>query len=113
MTPLKLAEKYMDCVFKTGDLEVLRNILADDLKFSGPFFNFDSADDYVNSLRNDSPEDFEYEIIKRYEDNTSACILYQFSKPGISTSMTQTFWTKNGKISSIMLIFDTGAFQTK
>lgn len=112
MTPLELAEKYMNCVFKTGDLEELRNILSDDLQFSGPFFNFDSADKYVNSLRNNPPEDFEYDIMKSYADNSSACLVYQFSKPGVSTSMVQTFGTIDGKISSILLIFDTGAFRT-
>jgi hypothetical protein len=37
-------------------LEALRKIFSDDLKFSGPFYNFDSADDYVNALRNNPPE---------------------------------------------------------
>ena len=111
MTPLKLAEQYMNCVYKTGDWEALRNILADDLKFSGPYFNFDSADEYVNSLRNDPPKDFEYQMIKNYEDISSACLVYQFSKPGISTSMSQTFWTNDGKITRILLVFDTGAFR--
>ncbi|GJM27704.1 MAG: hypothetical protein DHS20C17_03390 [Cyclobacteriaceae bacterium] len=111
MTPLELAEKYMDCVFNTGDLETLRKILSDDLKFSGPFFKFNSAEDYVNSLRNDPPDGFEYEIKKRYADNSSTCLCYQFSKPGVSTSMAQIFETSNGKISSILLIFDSAVFR--
>jgi len=111
MKPLALAEKYMDCVFNTGDLEELRNILSDDLQFSGPFFNFDSADDYVTSLQNDPPEGFEHEIIKSYADSSSACLVYRFSKPGVSTIMNQTFETVDGKISGILLVFDTGAFQ--
>ena len=45
--------------------------------------------------------------------SSSACLIYQFSKPGVSTSMPQTFDTKDGKISSILLIFDTGAFQSE
>lgn len=101
----------MDCVFKTGDLEELRSILSDDLKFRGPFLNFDTADDYVNSLRNDPPEDFEYEIIKSYTDYLSVCLVYQFSKPGVSTKMTQTFESLGGKINRILLIFDSSAFQ--
>ena len=111
MTPLELAEKYMDCVFEKGNLEELRNILSDDLQFRGPYFNFDSADDYVNSLRNDPPQGFEYEIIKCYADDSSACLVYIFSKPGVSTPMTQTFETMDGKIKSILLIFGTVAFQ--
>ncbi|MEQ9216723.1 MAG: nuclear transport factor 2 family protein [Cyclobacteriaceae bacterium] len=85
MTPLELAKKYMQCVFKTGNLEELREILSDDLQFSGPFFNFDSADAYINSLREDPPKDFKYEIIKSYSDDSSVCLVYQFSKPGITT----------------------------
>jgi hypothetical protein len=113
MTPIDLAEKYMDCVFKTGNLEELRKILSDDLQFRGPFFNFNSADTYVDSLKNDPPVDFKYEIIKSYANDSSACLIYQFSKPGVSTSMTQIFETVDGKINSILLIFDTGAFRSK
>lgn len=101
----------MDCVFKTGNLEELRNILSDDLQFRGPYVNFNSADDYMNSLRKDPPENFEYEMIKNFTDKTSACLIYQFSKPTISTTMIQTFETTQGKICRILLVFDTSAFQ--
>ncbi len=111
MTPLELAEKYMQCVFKTGNLEELRSVLTDDLQFRGPFFNFDSANAYIKSLRDDPPKDFEYKIIKRYSDDSSACLIYQFSKPNITTPMAQTFEVVNGKIKSILLIFDTRPFQ--
>lgn len=110
MTPLELAKKYMDCVFKTGDLEELRSILSDELQFKGPFFNYNTADDYVNSLRNDPPKNFDYKILNSYADNSSACLIYRFSKPGVSTTMSQTFEALDGKISSILLIFDTRAF---
>lgn len=49
-------------------------------------------------------------IMHSYEDSTSACIIYQFSKPGITLPMTQLFEVKNEKISKILLIFDTGKF---
>lgn len=111
MTPLELVEKYMECVFKTGDLVALKNILSDNLEFRGPFFRFDSAHEYVISLQNDPPKNFEYEIVKTFSDNESVCLVYQFSKPGVSTIMTQIFETNQGKICSILLVFDTGVFQ--
>ena len=113
MKPLELAKKYMDCVFKTGDYEELRNILADNFQFSGPFYNFDTADAYIDSLRTDPPVDFDYEIIKSYSDNLSACLIYKFSKPGVSTTMAQMFNITNGKIRSILLLFDTDTFRSK
>ena len=112
MNHLELAEKYMDCVFKTGDLEALRKIFSDDLKFSGPFYNFDSADDYVNALRNNPPKNFKYKIIKSYFDNHSACLIYEFSKLGVLTTMFQIFEIVDGKISHVLLIFDSRSFQS-
>lgn len=111
MTPLELAQKYMDCLFETGNLEELRNILCDDLFFIGPLYKFQSADSYLDSLRNDPPKGFNYRLIKSYGDKTTACLLYQFSKPGISTPMCQLFETHNGKICRILLVFDTDKFK--
>ena len=110
MTALELANKYMECVFKTGDWEELRKILSNDLKFRGPLFNFDSADAYVTSLQKDPPVNFEFEIMNCYTNEDSVCLIYQFSKPGVSTIMSQTFEVLDGKIKSILLVFDTGAF---
>ena len=110
MTPLELAQKYMDYIFKSGDFEGLERLLADDLQFRGPLYNFDTANDYVNSLRADPPLGFDYEIIRTYVDNSSACLVYKFSKPGVTTTMVQTFETDNKKIKSILLVFDTSAF---
>ena len=111
MSPLELAQKYMDIVFTSGDFNQLRHILSDDLQFRGPLFNFDTADEYINSMQSAPPKDFEYEVIRAYENNSSACLVYKFSKPGISTTMTQVFETDNDKIKSILLVFDTSAFR--
>ncbi len=111
MTPLDLALKYMDLVFKTGKLDLLRNILAEDLQFTGPFFSFKKAIDYINSLKEDPPKDFKYEMIKTFSDDTFACLVYWFSKPGIRTIMTQVFEIKNEKITKILLVFDKEVFK--
>ena len=103
----------MEIVFSTGDFDQLRHILADNLQFRGPFYSFDTASDYINSLQADPPKDFKYQVLKSYEDSLSACLVYNFSKPGISTNMTQIFDIDNNKIKSTHLIFDTGAFGTK
>ena len=111
MEPLKLAQMYLDIVFKTGDFDQLQQILADDLKFSGPLYSFHTAGNYINSMKTDPPKDFEYKMIKTYQDNSSACLVYEFAKPGVSTIMTQTFEIEHNKIKSILLVFDTAAFR--
>lgn len=113
MTPLELAQEYMDIVFKMDDLERLRKILSDDLEFNGPLYQFNSADAYISSMQANPPRDFSYEMIKTYEDHTSACLVYQFSKPGISVPMVQTFEIQNDKIRYMLLVFDTQAFDSE
>ncbi|WP_346755116.1 hypothetical protein [Splendidivirga corallicola] len=111
MTPLQLALKYMDIVFSNGDMMQLKGILAQDLVFNGPFHQSNTAKDYIDSMVEAPPEDFEYKLIQSFETASSACLIYEFIKPGVSTTMAQVFEIKNDKIIEIQLIFDTAAFQ--
>lgn len=110
MKPLDLAHRYMDIFYSGTDIQELKKILAEDLIFEGSFYKFKSAEDYTNSLKKDPPEGMKYEIIKSFEDENSACLIYLFSKEGISVPMAQVFEVKEGKISKITIIFDTKDF---
>ena len=46
-----VAIKFVKC-FCAGDVDALTPLLPPDLKFGGPFYDFDSADAYFNSLKN-------------------------------------------------------------
>ena len=107
---MELAERYMGILYGGGRLEELEELLADDLKFEGPLFKFGSAREYIDSLKADPPEGFGYQLIRAWEDETSACLVYMFSKPGVTTPMAQYFQTDGGRITRILLVFDTGAF---
>jgi hypothetical protein len=110
MTPLDLALKYMEIFFTGSDFEEFNHILTQDFQFQGPFYQFDSALSYINALKYDPPKACEYQIIKSYENDSSACLVFQFSKPGILVKMAQTFEIRDGKISQTLLIFDTKEF---
>ena len=110
MKPLALAHAYMKIFFSGGDPDALRSLFAHDLVFEGPFYTFDSADSYLDSLRNDPPEGMHYDILAAFETASSACLVYRFSKPGVQTPMAQLFETEGNTIRKIVLIFDTGAF---
>lgn len=110
MKPLELALKYMEIFYSNTDIADLDQILAADLSFEGPFFQYDCAANYLESLRDDPREGLAYKLIHSFEDSSSACLVYQFSKPGISIPMAQLFEIEDGKISRIVLIFDTAAF---
>jgi hypothetical protein len=103
----------MDVFYSGNDIEALNPLLAPDLKFEGPFYTFNSSEEYLNSLRRDPPGNMSYQIIKSFERDSSLCLIYKFSKPGISTLMAQLFEIENEKIAKILLIFDTSAFSKK
>lgn len=102
----------MACFYGDAPLKEMEAILADELVFQGPFCEFNSARDYLESLKADPPGDAKYEILQVYEAGDSICFIYRFIKQGISTLMAQTFEIRAGKIVKIILIFDTRAFDT-
>lgn len=111
MTSFDLALTYVDSFYGDGDLETVADILAADLIFEGPLFSFDSADAYLASLREEPPAGMQYDLINSFADGSSVCLLYRVSKAGISTPMAPLFEITNGKISKILLIFDSGPFR--
>ena len=108
--PLKLANRYMEVFYGGEPIDNLTGLLSEKFSFEGPFHKFNSAFEYIESLKSDPPRESEYKIIETYENENSACLVYHFSKPGISTIMSQIFEVTNGKISKIILIFDTADF---
>ena len=110
MTPLDIALRYMKVFFSGGGIEALRPLLADDFRFEGPFYTYDSADAYIDALKADPPEGFAYTLIDAFEGASSACLIFEFSKPGSRIPMAQLFEIENGSISKVLLLFDTDAF---
>ena len=110
MTPLKLANRYMEIFYGEESIDSLTDIFSEEFSFKGPFHEFSTSGEYIESLKSDPPEGLNYKIIQAYENEKSACLVYQFSKAGISTIMSQVFEVDNEKISRIILVFDTGAF---
>lgn len=110
MAPLELARAYLD-IFTSGEgLERLMDLFAPDLHFSGPFRSFDSARAYVDALAADPVVHCDYQLLAAHEDGASACLVYHFMKPDMDIPMAQVFEVEKGKITSILLIFDTAAF---
>ncbi len=110
MKPLDIALRYMEVFFAEGDMDALRPLLADDFRFEGPFYTYDSADAYIDALKADPPEGFAYTLIDAFEGASSACLIFEFTKPGIRVPMAQRFEMREGRITRVLLIFDTGVF---
>lgn len=108
MSPLEIAHKYMDCFYGQAPLEGMAQLLAEDMKFTGPLYKFETGQDYFMSLLADPVENASYEILYEYQNNKTACLIYLFRKPGVETVMSQVFEVTNDKINNILLVFDTG-----
>ena len=112
MKPLKIALKFLDTFYHEDDAELLRELLHPDLSFEGPMYEFSSAGDFIESLKQDPPRDMDYRITKSFTDDNSVCLVYDFSKTGVTTPMVQLFDIDNGKIRRIRLVFDTAALES-
>ena len=110
MSNLELALRYINIFFSGGDFDDLAEIFSEDLVFEGPFFRSDSSLAYIDSLKKDPPTGCEYRLIRAFEGAGSVNLIYEFLKGEIRTPMSQLFEFNDGKISRILLIFDTAAF---
>ena len=110
-TAKELVKRYLD-IFHSGErMERLFDILSPELNFHGPFFQSKDAKTYVDNLSAAPCENCRYRILQTFEEPPYVNVLYEFSKPGISTLMSQLFRIDGDQIAEIVLIFDTGAFQ--
>lgn len=105
MNHREIAEKFIAC-FCAGDIDGLATLLADDLRFTGPFFRFDSSNAYLDSLRNDPPEPGSYRLLSVTEDSDAVSVFYEYDKNGRPMTIAQLFGFRNGRISDILLVFD-------
>ena len=110
MTPLELAKQYLNLSYSGSKLDKLREILDADCRFEGPFYNYATSLEYIDALKHDPPVGMKISILHEYENDDSACVVYQFVKGDIDTLMTQLFVTRQDKIQSIRLNFDTAPF---
>ena len=105
MNKQEIVLEYLRC-FCDRDTDGLEHLLANDLKFEGTFHKFDSAAEYIHSLKNDPPEKAKFNILSITENKGSLAVFYEYQKPQSVTRIAQLFKFKGPKISEILLVFD-------
>ncbi len=105
MTSSATAKTYLKAFFGEIPLEDIRKILADDLQFTGPFYKFDNADDYLESLNETMPQGVvNYEILKEIVKDNTYCIVYQSEQDEEISA--QLFEVVDNKITRIRFMAD-------
>ena len=79
MSNREVAMEFLRC-FCAGDVDGLASLLAEDFQSNGPFYNFSSAEEYLDSLRNDPPEQCGYRVLSLTEGGDSVSIYYDYEK---------------------------------
>lgn len=105
MKPIELAKNYLHAFFGETPLEEMQKILAEDVQFTGPFYKFNTADDYIESLKETMPADvIDYEIIQETENNNTCCIVYKSAQDDEISA--QLFEVNDNKITRIRFLAD-------
>ncbi len=112
MKPLEAALRFMH-LFYSGSrdgITELESILSPDLHFQGPLYVCGSAREYIEALLADPPLEMSFRVIRSFESKDAACLIYDFQKRAIQTTMAQYFELRDGLITKIILVFDTSVF---
>ncbi|KAG1694671.1 hypothetical protein GQR58_006672 [Nymphon striatum] len=107
-TPKKVAV-ISNSPFQDGSqpLDEMKSVLKEDFKFSGSFYQYESAEDYIQSLKENMPaDDVSYEILRELEKGDSCCIVYRSVSQEKDEVMAQLFETSENKITQVRLILD-------
>lgn len=112
MTNRDLAISFVER-FCTGDVEGLGSLLAENLRFRGPFHQFDSRDSYVSCLKDDPPTSSRFHVLSVTEDDDHVAVFYEYQKSDETVMIAQLFKCEDGKITETLLVFDGRGIESK
>lgn len=96
-----------------GDFEAARLYLADDLDFQGSVDTFHRADDFIVALTMFQKVLSRVDLIQSFYSESGAALLYDCNtmSPAGMIRTAEFFSVRDGKISSIRLVFDATELQ--
>lgn len=105
MTNRELAISFVER-FCDGDLEAIASLLADELRFRGPFHQFDSRDAYLSCLSDDPLPPSRSHILSVTEHDDHVAVFYEYQKKDGSVTIGQLFKCRDERIIETLLVFD-------
>jgi len=94
------------------DFDVARSLLKDDLRFVGPFDEFDAADDYLQALQRLFRIVDSVDVKHRSVAGSEVVVLFEMApaSPAGTQLVCEWFGVEGIRISSIRALFDTAPF---
>lgn len=107
----EIVERYHNA-FGDRDPATARSLLADDLHFEGPFDQFDSADDYMQSLAKLAPIVTGSDVVKVVASGDDVVTIYDLhtNSPAGTSRIAEWTTVKGGKIAEMRVFFDARPF---
>ncbi len=93
--------------FCAADVDALSELLADDFRLKGPLGGFESKATYVSALQENPPVVGRHRILSVSEGVQSVSIFYEYERNETPVTIAQLFLFDSGRISEILLVFDT------
>ena len=106
----EVAEGFFDA-WTGKDFGRARGLLHDDVSFQGPIDSFSDADSYLASLRQLSGIVLGADKQKVFTDGDDVCVIYDLkTAPVPSSRICEWYHVRDGKIASVVVIFDARPF---
>jgi ketosteroid isomerase-like protein len=103
-------ERYFDA-WTSGDFATARELLHDDLKFSGPIDSFDNADAFVETLKGLSQILVDARRRGLVADDEHVCLIYDLETgPAGVSPVAEWYEVRDGKVASLEAFFDARPF---
>jgi hypothetical protein len=96
----------------SGDFEIARGLLKDDLRFEGPFDTFETADDYWKAIQGLRSIVESVDVKHMSSDGDQVVVLYDMvtKTPAGTQLVCEWYGVDEGKIAWIRALFDSAPF---
>jgi len=107
----EIVESYQAALGK-GDFVTARTLMQDNMTFQGPLDTFNTADQYLESLKRLASIIQRIDLKKVFVDGDDVCVLYDMvtNTPAGTAFIVEWYQVKGGKIASMRAVFDARPF---
>ena len=107
----EIVERYQAALGK-GDFATARTLMQDTMTFQGPLDTFNTADQYLESLKRLASIIQRIDLKKVFVDGDDVCVLYDMvtNTPAGTAFIAEWYQVSGGKIASLRAVFDARPF---
>ena len=107
----EIVESYQAALGK-GDFVTARTLMQDNMTFQGPLDTFNTADQYLESLKRLASIIQRIDLKKVFVDGDDVCVLYEMvtNTPAGTAFIGEWYQVKDSKIAYVRAVFDARPF---